>query len=75
MPDNDLEDIWDLEEEYEGLELEQDDFAFIIGSNGKLKKILCPEQSIDNPPEEVKKILEIFGVNEVNELINGRTLH
>jgi hypothetical protein len=74
MPSNDLEDIWETEE-YEGVGLEQDDFGFIIGADGKLKKILCPEQLVDNPPEEVKKILAIFGVDEVDELINGRTLH
>jgi len=74
MPNNDIENLWD-EEEYDGVGLEQDDFGFIIGADGKLKKMLCPEQLIENPPEQVKKILEIFGVEQVDELINGRTLH
>ena len=75
MPDNDMDDIWDSEEEHEGVGLEQDDFGFIIGADGKLKKILCPEQLMDNPPEQIKKILAIFGVEEVDELVNGRTIH
>lgn len=51
-----------------------DDFGFIIGPDGELKSIMYPEHLMDDPPEEIKMILEIFGIDDMNTLEN-RKLH
>lgn len=51
-----------------------DDFGFVIGPDGILKSMVIPEHLMDDPPEEVKMILEIFGIDDIHQL-EGRTLH
>lgn len=58
----------------EGEDLKPSDFGFIISSDGSLKSIMIPENLMEEPPEEVQLILEIFGIENVHQLEN-RTLH
>lgn len=51
-----------------------DDFAFVIGPDGELKSIVIPEHLMDDPPEEVRAILEIFGIDNIHTL-EERTVH
>lgn len=51
-----------------------EDFGFIIDSNGNLKSVMLPEAYMGNPPTEVKRILKIFGIKNLDTLID-RTLH
>lgn len=51
-----------------------DDFGFIIGPDGELKSIMYPEHLMEDPPEEIKMILEIFGINNI-DTIEHRILH
>lgn len=51
-----------------------DDFGFIIGPDGELKTLMIPEHLMDDPPEEVKIILELFGIDDIHDLEN-RKLH
>lgn len=51
-----------------------DDFGFIIGPDGELKSVMYPEHLMEDPPEEIKMILEIFGIDNIDTLEN-RTLH
>lgn len=64
--------INDIEEQDD--EIEPDDFGFIIGPDGELKSIMYPEHLMDDPPEEIKLILEIFGIDNI-ETIENRILH
>ena len=41
-------------------EFTKDDFGFIIGPDGELKSIMYPEHLMEDPPEEIKMILQIF---------------
>jgi hypothetical protein len=73
MPDNDLNNEVELEELEEN-QLDPEDFGFIISADGELKSILFPEHLTGEPPEEIKEILDILGVDWEQELTK-RTLH
>jgi hypothetical protein len=51
-----------------------EDYGFIIGPNGELKTMMFPEDLMDDPPLEVKRILKIFGIKNIHQL-EPRTLH
>lgn len=69
MPEN--EDL-DISDEYLD-ELGQDNYGFVIGADGELKSVFMPSQDdSDVLPDNVQKILEVFGINNLNE---ERTLH
>ncbi len=51
-----------------------DDFEFVISANGDLKSVVIPPEFIDSPPERVQIILEIFGIDNIKELVH-RVLH
>ena len=61
-------------EEYEEKEIDADDFGFIIGPDGELKSLMYPEHLMGDPPEEIKMILRIFGIDSIDD-IDNRTLH
>lgn len=50
------------------------DYGFIINSHGELKSLLLPEDLMEMPPLQVRKILKIFGIKNIHEL-EPRTLH
>ena len=67
------------EENFEEIDTDSDDFedgdyGFIIGPNGELKSMMLPEDLMEDPPPEVRKILKIFGIKNVHQL-EPRTLH
>ena len=55
-------------------DLSPTDFGFIISSDGSLKSLMIPEDLMEDPPDEVQVILEMFGIENVHQLEN-RTLH
>jgi hypothetical protein len=66
-------------EEYNDLtefDIAEDDFGFLIDSDGNLKTVFGPDVLYDTPPENVQRILDMFGVNS-SDLIarSGVTLH
>lgn len=73
MPQNISTDVA-IDEEYEDDGYSADDFGFIIGPDGELKSVMFPEHLMEDPPEEIKMILEIFGIDNIDTLEN-RTLH
>lgn len=73
MPQNPSVEIPQVEEP-ENEEYSQDDFGFIIGPDGELKSVMYPEHLMEDPPEEIKMILQIFGIDDINTL-EDRTLH
>ena len=56
------------------LDDEDDDFGFIISSEGELKSVMIPEELMEDPPPQIKKILNIFGIKNIHT-IDNRTLH
>lgn len=64
-----VEDIEENDDEFSA-----DDFGFIIGPDGELKSVMYPEHLMEEPPEEIKMILQIFGIEDIDTLEN-RTLH
>jgi len=73
MPEQKIE-IVDVELEDEDLDFDDGDFGFIISSEGELKHMMLPEDLMEDPPAEVKKILKIFGIKNIHTF-DDRTLH
>lgn len=61
-------------EDHEDDDLGKDDFGFIIGPDGELKSVMYPEHLMQDPPEEIKMILEIYGIDSI-ETLESRTIH
>ncbi len=74
MPNNNITASVTVEDFEETDDMGADDFAFVIGPNGELKSFMMPEHLMDDPPEEVQMISELFGIDNVHELGN-RTVH
>lgn len=75
MPNNAATDVAKIEElEDDDDDFSKDDFGFVIGPDGELKSIVYPEHLMSEPPEEIKLILEIFGIENL-EALEHRTLH
>lgn len=55
-------------------DFDDDDYGFIISPNGKLKTFMFPEDLMDDPPPEIRRILKIFGIKSIHQL-DPRTLH
>ena len=73
MPNNNTQQELELEE-LEDDEFDPTDYAFIIGENGKLKSVVYPEDLMDEPPTEIKLILKIFGIKDIEDL-EEHTIH
>ncbi len=68
------EEYIDIEVDGDDFDFEDDDFGFIIGSDGSLKHMMIPDYLMNDPPPEVKKILKIFGIKNIHT-IDDRVLH
>ena len=70
MPNNnEIEEIPDDDDEFiDG------DYGFIITAAGDLKSVVYPEDLMDDPPTEIKKILRIFGIKNIHQF-EPRILH
>lgn len=55
-------------------ELDETDYGFIIGANGELKSIMFPELIMEDPPKEIKKILKIYGIKDIHDMVE-KTIH
>jgi hypothetical protein len=74
MPNNAFNATVEIEEFEETEDVGKDDFAFVLGPDGDLKTFMIPEHLMEDPPEEVKLILSLFGIEDIHELEN-RILH
>jgi hypothetical protein len=63
-----------VEEEFENEDIGADDYGFIIGPDGNLKTLMIPEHLMEDPPEEVQAILEIFGIEDIHD-IEDKIIH
>lgn len=56
--------------------IDDDDFGFLVDSEGNLKTIFGSDDLFDDPPENVVKILAIFGIGNAKTLSRaGVTIH
>jgi len=74
MPNNPATEYTVEEIEIDDNDTGPDDFTFVVGPDGDLKSMIIPQHIIDNPPEEIQLILELFGIDDITTLEN-RTLH
>jgi hypothetical protein len=51
-----------------------EDYGFIFGPNGELKSVFLPDNLPFKTPDNIQKILELFGINDPEQLDN-KTLH
>jgi len=74
MPNNAVQNV-ELEDDLlDDEDFGPEDFGFIIGPDGNLKGMMFPEKLMEDPPNEVMAILEIFGIDSIHDLEN-KTLH
>jgi hypothetical protein len=74
MPNNAVTTAIEVEELEDTEDFGRDDFGFIIGPDGNLKTFMLPEHLMEDPPEEVLAILEMFGIDDIHDLEN-KLLH
>ena len=55
-------------------DIEEDDYGFIFGPDGELKSVFFPDNMPFQTPEKIQKILDIFGISDIEQLDNT-TLH
>lgn len=64
--------IQDFDEEdeltAEDLEIDSDDYGFIISADGELKHLFTPEDLFLDPPPVVRKILKALGIDDINNV-------
>ena len=56
-------------------DFEDGDYGFIVSPEGELKHVYLPEDFMLDPPPQVKKILKIFGIKDINQATPIDTLH
>lgn len=68
---------WSLEDlEKQNISIDENDFGFLIDNEGNLKTIFGGEDQFEDPPENVVKILAIFGIVTAKNLSRvGITIH
>jgi hypothetical protein len=64
----------ELEEQYDD-DISDDDYVFILGSDGELKQVILPENVPFKAPKNVNKILKVFGVHDVSNIDLDATMH
>lgn len=57
-------------------DIQEEDYVFVIGPDGKLKSVMLPDEELTfNPPEQIKKIMDIYNVADLDYLSEPRVLH
>jgi hypothetical protein len=73
--------VTEVEEEepaVEEMELDSQDYGFIISADGELKHLFTPDEFYLDPPPLVKKILKLLGIKDINTVATddcSDTLH
>ena len=62
------------DEDYHG-DISNDDYGFILDSNGELKSIFLPDNIPFKAPKNVNKILKLFGINDVDNVDIDQSVH
>lgn len=70
----DTQEEFDVNDIYDS-EIGDEDYGFIVGPDGELKSVFTPEKPPFETPENVLKILAMFGFNDIETIESGPTLH
>lgn len=65
----------DLSDQFDDEDIADDDYVFVIGPNGELKSVLVPDDVPFELPENVARILEVYGITDIDEIDGNATLH
>lgn len=62
--------------EDDDLDIDPTDYGFIVGQDGTLKTFFCPDEMDGEPPKEIMKILKIFKLADMTDVLTRpTTLH
>ena len=65
-----------IEDIVEDLDIDDEDYGFVIGPDGTLKMVFMPDAGVgDVVPASVKKILKIFKIHDATQLETNGKLH
>jgi len=70
--ENEIDD--EVEGSLEDAGMSEDDYGFIVDSEGNLKAIYLPDNPPPKHPKNVQKILKLFGLDDVDQVDNP-TIH
>ena len=64
-----------MNNELSDIGLSEDDYAFVVSSDGSLQAILLPADLPFTAPTNIQKILKIFNIDDVEKASTDVTLH
>jgi hypothetical protein len=56
-------------------EISDEDYGFILGPNGELKSVFLPETLPFETPNNIAKILKIFGITDLENIDKDQPVH
>lgn len=66
----------EIEDVADSLDIDDEDYGFVIGSDGALKMVFMPDAGPNGEvPASVKKILKIFKIHDAERLETNGVLH
>lgn len=71
----DLEEMNEIMESMDGEAFADEDYCFVVDSAGNLKSVILPDDVPFDLPDNVAKMLTIFGVNDPENISGKTTLH
>lgn len=57
------------------IDLQDEDYCFVIGPDGKLKSVFLPAENVFIPPKNIQKILKMYGITDIDNLGGNATIH
>ncbi|CAB4221480.1 hypothetical protein UFOVP1636_326 [uncultured Caudovirales phage] len=75
MSEKDISQLEESDAEFGDLDIGEEDYGFLIDSEGNLKTVFGPTDLFEVAPKTVLKILKIFGLDESSITSNNVTLH
>lgn len=63
------------EEAVPDIDLQDEDYCFVIGPNGELKSVFLPAEDVFAPPENIQKILSMYGIVDIDNICKPMTIH
>lgn len=64
-----------IQENLPDIDLQDEDYCFVIGPDGKLKSVFLPLENAFIPPKNIQKILKMYGITDIDNLGGDATLH
>lgn len=56
-------------------DIADDDYGFILSADGELKSVFLPDVIPEDLPENIQKLLAVFGILDISDLDTPQTLH